>query len=130
MTDIERAMMETTYEVVRDIKQREDNGQGAAPIVDPQADNMTRAAELVVAAMREATAETAKRFTETTAQVVAEALAAEEDAKQFTKRLIDHTEDKAAEFMDFFQRRRNAALALTEIKNMLALPSKADNPKS
>jgi pyruvate-formate lyase-activating enzyme len=124
MTDIERAMMEATYEVVRDIKEREDNGQGAAPIVDPQADNMTRAAELVVAAMREATAETAKRFTEATAQVVAEALAAEEDAKAFTKRLIDHTEDKAAEFMDFFQRRRNAALALTEIKSMLALPSK------
>ena len=98
-----------------------------APVVDPQADNMTRVADLLVKGMRDATAETAKRILEVNQSIVREALASEQADKEFTERLIAHTEQKAAEFMDFFQRRRNAILGLTQIKDALALPD--EKPK-
>jgi hypothetical protein len=126
--NLEEVIAEKVAEVTRDIEQRPSLGPPpGTPVVDAAADNMTRVAELLVKGMRDATAETAKRFLEVAQATVREALAKEEDAKQFTERLLAHTETKAAEFTDFFHRRRNALLALTQIMNELALPGEIED---
>jgi hypothetical protein len=123
---LEEEMAQTVEETIREIEQRPAPPPGT-PIVDTQADNMTKVAELLVKGIRDATAETCKRYLEVTATEVREALQAEEEGKKFTDALIAHTEEECARFLDFFERRRNAILQLTSIREMLAIPYNKDD---
>jgi len=95
----------------------------AQPVVDPGAEAMERAGELSAKALRESFAEAAKRVLQVGDQAVADAMEKQRQCKEDADRLMAYGEAKSNEFLDLFRRNRDASVGLTEIRNLLALPS-------
>jgi hypothetical protein len=120
--DIEHEIQRLADEIGKPDEEAELRQMTGTPIVDVGADNMIRTAELLVQATREGAAELAKRFALAGSAMVDEATRTQNEIHTFNKRLLDHTEVKAREFSDIFQRFRTAALALTQVMEALAVP--------
>jgi|SRR5215831_563774 len=114
--EIQRLVDETTEEI-EEVKQP----RAGQPIVDAGADTMSRAGDLAAQAMRESFAETAKRVLAVGERIMQEAMEKEKYCKELADMLLENGALRADEFINLFERNRNASIGLNEIKHALNL---------
>jgi len=122
--EIQRLVDETVEEVDKTVQ---DHPSPGMPIVDVGAETMSRAGDLAAQAMRESFAETAKRVLAVGERIMQEAIEKDKYCKELADMLLENGAMRADEFINLFERNRNASIGLNEIKHALNLV-KADKP--
>jgi len=123
--DMEQEIQRLVDETAQDVEEIQQ--QAGLPIVDVMAETITKAGDLAAHAMREAFAETAKRVLAVGERIMTEAIEKEKYCKDLAEALIENGDLRASEFINLFERNRNASIGLNEIKHALNLV-KADKP--
>jgi len=114
--EIQRLVDETKDEI-----EEAQQPRAGVPIVDVGADTMTKAGDLAAQAMRESFAETAKRVLAVGERIMQEAIEKDKYCKELADMLIENGAMRADEFINLFERNRNASIGLNEIKHALNL---------